>query len=319
MANLQANDGIVPFGTTAQGSDTPFIGNVYPVVGMADAVFFSPGLQYVAVATSSTSVLVSFFTPLTSVNTTPGNYSISGPSVLTVTGVTWSGGGSPNIVLTVSGTFTSGTYTLTIANNTVFDAGSRVNFGTAPFTAPSASSIHLLSIVGGANIVTLTFDSAPVLLQDALIASKYLIIDPNNASVYIYSVTVVGNTVVLSTSWQANGTTYTLFLPQSWFANVGGAVFTGPFNGTFTGVATSPVIAITRTVDARTIDVYFNKPINKLDGLNINNYSINNGLIVTACTQISDSIFRLTTSHQTLGTSYTVTASNIRDFQGIIV
>lgn len=81
----------------------------------------------------------------------------------------------------------------------------------------------------------------------------------------------------------------------------------------------SPTVFTIRSIDARTIEVTFSEAVQELTALNSNNYSINNGLSVTAVAKVSPSIYRLTTSQQTTGTSYLVTINNIKDLAGNVI
>ena len=175
------------------------------------------------------------------------------------------------------------------------------------------------SATGAANLATVTFTGAsPVLTGIALDKSNWSI--TNNATgdhLSVTGVSAVGATVELATSQQANGATYTVHLPTTGIiSSLNGSACTGPFTVTFTGVGTNPAILMIQSVDARTVNILFNVPVNNLDALNTNNYVGDNGLTITASTKLSDSIFQLTTSRQVVGTAYTITASNIRDFSG---
>jgi len=98
------------------------------------------GLAYSAAAISQTQVLVSFTTPITTINTTASRYTITGPSSITVSSVIQSS--STQLTLTVTGSWSgSGTYSLAILNNTIGDATGKFNQGVATFLGPSSAGI----------------------------------------------------------------------------------------------------------------------------------------------------------------------------------
>ena len=99
------------------------------------AVMFGNSLVFNAAALSSTDVIVLFDRPLASASSTTSRYSITGPSVITVSLVTFIGG-NPYLHLTVSGVWAPGVYTLTIVPQTVLDFGSNSNSGLASFVQP---------------------------------------------------------------------------------------------------------------------------------------------------------------------------------------
>lgn len=84
---------------------------------------------------------------------------------------------------------------------------------------------------------------------------------------------------------------------------------------------TPPVIQMARAVDARVLEVVFSEDVVPAEALNPLNYSItgSGGLAVNGVTQLSGSIYRLSTARQTVGASYNVTASNIHDLAGNLI
>ncbi len=153
----------------------------------------------------------------------------------------------------------------------------------------------------------------PTIIDVAVLDRTRWQITGSGTSVIVNTVTIVGNTIVLGTTAMVAGGPYTLIIPNTTIAeSVGGTVFLGSFSQPFTGAGATPVILITRVIDARTIEVTYDQAVNKYDALNETNYSINNGLSVLSVAQVSTAIFTLTTTKQVDGTAYTLTASNIR-------
>jgi hypothetical protein len=196
---------------------------------------------------------------------------------------------------------------------------SLVTLGLGDTSGGGGTPISISSVVGASNLATVNCAGAtPVLIGGALDKSNWVI--TNNSSgdhLMVGTVTVVGDTIELITSEQVNGATYIVNIPTTGIISLtDGTACIGPFTPTFTGVGTNPAILMIQSVDARHVNVLFNVPVNNLDALNTNNYVGDNGLTITASTKLSDSIFQLTTSRQVVGTAYTITASNIRDFSG---
>jgi len=103
---------------------------------------------YTANAVNQITVAVNLYRVPTTVSTTPGDYTITGASSMTVTAVSRTPG-STVILLTVSGTFVqSGAYVLAILSGAVKDSNGSPTEGTASFTGPVIISS------GGANFNT---------------------------------------------------------------------------------------------------------------------------------------------------------------------
>jgi len=134
-------------------------------------------------------------------------------------------------------------------------------------------------------------------------------------NVQVISVVIVGNEIRLTTTNMVNGLSYNLILPDVGIFNISGYTFVGPFIQAFTPAGAGPDIFRIDVVDSRTLDITFERPVNELDALNETNYAIVPTLrIHNGIQKISQSIYRLTTDPQAVGTSYTITASNIRDY-----
>lgn len=191
------------------------------------------------------------------------------------------------------------------------------NFGqglTYPFNIGGGSlPINLLSTTGSNKLVTLSFDATPVLTGNSLLPNNWT----TSPELSISNATVVGDSILLTTSEQTTGKLYTLNVPSG-ISSQDGLLWIGPFTQTFTGVGQGPSILNIYCIDARTIDVSFSEEVYEPDALTKENYSINNGLQVFKVVKVSKTTYRLTTSKQAVGTSYTVTASNIRDIYGNI-
>lgn len=169
-----------------------------------------------------------------------------------------------------------------------------------------ATGFVLTSITPGANQLTLGFASAASLLSGPAAVPSNWTVTGGGAAVTVTAVALSSGNVVLTTTNQTGGASYTLNLPVGVMSF--GSGFLGPFEEAFTGVSSAPTIVISRAVDARTVDIVFLQPPDILaDALNPAKYSVDLGLAVTAVQQMTATWFRLTTTHQTTGTNYTVT------------
>lgn len=184
--------------------------------------------------------------------------------------------------------------------------------------AGAGTAMSVAGAVATTNTVTVTFSGAnPVLTGTTSSPSSWSITSSSPFPTTISNVQVVSNTVVLTTSETSASVSYTLYIPNPGIiSSADGTQCVGPFTVVFSGSGTSPTILIIQVVDARTVNVVFSEAVNPFDALNENNYSANNGLQIIDVKQLGAAIFELTTSHQTVGTSYLITASNIRDLAG---
>ena len=77
-----------------------------------------------------------------------------------------------------------------------------------------------------------------------------------------------------------------------------------------------PVIQSATAVNDTTVRVTFNKNVTSATASVVSNYSIDNGVTVSAATVVNSKVVTLTTSTLVAGTTYTVTASGIADEAG---
>lgn len=120
-------------------------------------------------------------------------------------------------------------------------------------------------------------------------------------------------TIRVAISEQTNGATYTLHLPKVGILALDDTAYNGPFEANFVGVGAGPFVTMVRSIDARTLEIFFNEPVDEGDALNPSNYSISGGLQVTAVSKLTPIQYQITTSKQTENVNYTVTVSNVRD------
>ncbi len=169
--------------------------------------------------------------------------------------------------------------------------------------------------MASAGNIAVTFSAPIVLAGTSSEPSAWTVTAPvgNYAPVTVTAVSLASSVVNLSVGEMTGGASYTLHLPQlGIFATVGEA-FTGPFQAAFTGVGTPTPFVVATGLDERSAQVIFSKPVIQSDALNPANWSISPNIGVTAVTAVTPTTYILTTGPQTTGTTYVVTASNIRD------
>lgn len=171
------------------------------------------------------------------------------------------------------------------------------------------------TVVATPSLITVTFSVPVVLAGAAATPAGWTITAPtgNVAPLTVTAVSVASNVVYLTVGEMTGGASYTLNLPGLGILGTGGEAFTGPFQQSFTGAGTSTPFVVARGIDERSAQVTFSKPVIESDAMNVANWSISPNIGITAVTAVTQSTYILTTGPQTTGTSYLVTASNIRD------
>lgn len=93
------------------------------------------------------------------------------------------------------------------------------------------------------------------------------------------------------------------------------------YSWTVSADTTPPTLVYAVARDARTVDVTFSEPVVVSEALNKLNYGITGGagLTVESVEQLTADSFRLKTTKQVVGQSYSVTASNIHDLSGNLI
>lgn len=171
----------------------------------------------------------------------------------------------------------------------------------------------LNSITPAHKQLTLNMSNTPTISGPAADPASYTLTSATGKASTVLSVTAVGNTLVLATTEQTNGQVYTLHIPFIGLVDISATDFDGPFSPSFIAVGIAPVIQIVRSVDTRKIDVVFSEAMRSDDATTPANYSISPPLEIKSIEMLTDYMYRLHTSKQTVGQVYTITASNIRD------
>jgi hypothetical protein len=143
----------------------------------------------------------------------------------------------------------------------------------------------------------------PVLTGPAAVVANWSITGPTSATVD--DVYISDKKVVLRTTHPLqHGGSYALHVPLGLASNTGVA-YNGPFVLTFTASGDVLTILTATVIDARVLQVMFNAPADA-SALDPTNYTLSGGLSFVSVEKVTDIVYRLTTSHQLIGSSYDV-------------
>lgn len=278
-------------------------------------------LPYAATLISSTQLILNLGFVPASVNTSNSQYTISGPSSITVASVVYNPG-DIFITVNVTGTFVAGNYFVSLGPNTFFDLSGNFNSTAAtPIMIATPPTMQFVSSTGGVSVVHLTYSLPPTLSGAALIPANWLITG-GGIHVTVTAVGTSGNDILLTVTPQTQGATYTATMPAG-ISGLSGSTpiaLSGAFTANFTGTGTAPTIVIAfPESDGKLVDVIFNESVVTSEAMIAANYSIDHSLVVFSVDQINLNSYRLHTSLQTAGTVYTLTVSNIHDLQGNLI
>lgn len=147
----------------------------------------------------------------------------------------------------------------------------------------------------------------------AAVPSEYVIRREAGPAVLVTGVSYVGDTLVLRTTPHIVGVSYVLHIPWAGLLSASLKAFAGPFSLSYLG-ATGPAVTVvlSRSVDARSIEVIFNRGVNEDDASNPANYSISPTLAITKAVKVTDYFYRLTTAKQFMDETYEVTVTGVR-------
>lgn len=151
----------------------------------------------------------------------------------------------------------------------------------------------------------------------ALLTSSYVITGPSVIQVLSLEVLPVGHIIRLYVTDQLTAQPYVLTLPQQGIMDINGNVLNN-YTVNFNGLNIPTMVQIVKSVDERTLDIVFNEAVFEEDASNPANYSISPTLAVTKAVRLTDFNYRLTTGPQTIGATYNVTVSGLRDIHGNI-
>jgi hypothetical protein len=135
----------------------------------------------------------------------------------------------------------------------------------------------------------------------------------------VTSVNVSGVRIILYYTEGRDAASYTLAIPPTGIKDLSDNPYTGPFTQPFSGTGIDPFISLAQAEDALHARVIFSEAVNESDALVVSNYSIPGLSIYAVERESGTTIYRLTTSLQSVGVSYTLTITGIRDLQGNLI
>lgn len=289
--------------------------------------------QFTAILVATNKIILGVGGVPASVNTSPSNYTVTGSTSITVTGVTYSPGDN-FITLTTTGTYTFGSYQVTLAFHTYDDGLGNFN-STAPeplIQEVSGPTPLTFTAACTSLIVTLTFDRDIVDSIPLRNIANYTITPlGGQPTPNILSVTTTHNTAQLLLDDCLNGGSYQVALAAATAvaSNDGGTNVLTP--QTFTGAgAPRPAIAASFATSPTTLRIVFTKAVRQVsssntdDALHLANYSVIDDktlatLPISAVTGRTPTTVDITTSTQVAQRQYTVNDANIKDLAGNVV
>ncbi len=189
-------------------------------------------------------------------------------------------------------------------------------FGPAPyvegslavFAEESAQFGSLTALPGGVLLLTLQDNLIPSLTGDAATASKWTITGPTSETVN--AVYVSDRTLVLRTTHPTQlAGSYTLNVPNG-VVGGGSAAYRGPFALGFTGPGDTLTILQANAIEAYKLQIVLNAPPSTTV-YNPANYVMTGGISVVSVAKSTDLVYVLTTSHQLIGSSYSITCPGV--------
>ena len=137
----------------------------------------------------------------------------------------------------------------------------------------------------------------------------------------VTAVQVAGPRIKLFITEAKDGVLYTLHFPVVGIKDIPLNPYPGPFTYDFLGFGIAPFVALAGSEDGFHVKVIFSETVVESEALIAANYVITGGagLSVFEVFKETDKVYRLRTSLQTVGQTYTVTVSNIHDLQGNLI
>jgi hypothetical protein len=123
-------------------------------------------------------------------------------------------------------------------------------------------------------------------------------------------------TILRDGGWVVGGPTLTVYATDT-----RGAEAVAPNAWNCNGDSTPPVLYSVQVVDGTVLNVIYSEPVVVSEALVAANYAItgSGGLNVLSVERVSDTTYRVTTTLQSPGASYTLTVSNVHDLNGNLI
>lgn len=169
------------------------------------------------------------------------------------------------------------------------------------------------SITPALKLLTLHMSNFPTIDGPAADPASYILTSLIGKSATVTGLDISGQDLILTTTEMTNGQTYTLHMPTQGLISTSDDKFEGPFSPSFIGVGASPGINMVRSVTVRKLDVIYSEAMREDDATDPANYQISPPLEIKNIKMITSFWYQLTTSKQTVGQSYNVIVTNVRD------
>lgn len=181
---------------------------------------------------------------------------------------------------------------------------------------PTCKALQVIKLENFGHYLIATFNRPVTVAGPALLPISWSIevVTPDAVDVVISAITQTEvNQVKINISEQTDGATYKLNVPYVGIVDNVGNVVQPPYSVEFLGIGVAVTVVLTRSIDARTLEVIFSEAVVPEDALTLSNYYVVPTLQILAAAKSTDSIYQLTTSRQDELQSYTITIENIRD------
>ena len=192
-----------------------------------------------------------------------------------------------------------------------------------PQAAASCFAFSLITIEVYQDRLELVFSTNVQVVGPAAIPSQWTITTavPGVTIPTVTSIQVVGPRIKLFITEPRDGVLYTLNFPAVGIEDLSANPYPGPFTTNFTGIGTPPYVALAGAEDGFHVKVIFSEIVVESEALVAGNYLITGGagLTVYDVFKETDQVYRLRTSLQVVGQTYTVTVSNIHDLIGNLI
>jgi len=175
----------------------------------------------------------------------------------------------------------------------------------------------VVSVTPSAGRLVVVFSGVVSLTAAGAVPSFWGVSTTTGSAVAVTGVSVLANTVTLTTSEQTFGCLYVLNIASGLVSMSGVANTQSSHN--FTGVGAYPSLLSAVPQSPSSVLLTFSEPVNEAEAMLITNYSVTGGLALLRVSHLFDCSYLLTTGVQTPGVIYTVTVSGIHDLAGNVV
>lgn len=181
---------------------------------------------------------------------------------------------------------------------------------------PECKALQLLAVESYGPYLILSFSKHLNMDARGLDKNSWLITtaDPAAVAVRVLGVTDLGSARIrLDVDEQTKDAIYTVAVPRIGIVDTVGNAINADEKRNFFGFGVPVSVSLSRSIDARTLEVVFTEGVIEQDAITVSNYSVTPALQILKAVKVTDSVYRLTTSKQTELVTYTVTVQNIRD------